>query len=200
MNATQRLKTETRQKMQQLIDDFAAGKISREQFNTIYERYHSVIALADMAEASRMPDSVMGLTHDLEPTVAVRDQLQGRAVGMVIYHHRSGRILETLGRFEGPRAVLQPEFEALMQQLRQGHRPRRRVRRLDERRWLVYIPGSLTTIVVQFRHEPALNQLRQLVDLQRDFEQANAGLLAAAQVDPNQLGFPFYAFVRNRAL
>jgi predicted thioredoxin/glutaredoxin len=94
-------------KMHNLVQEFGAGKVSNEQFNILYERFNSQLSVAmslSDAEASQSSDV---------STMLIREATTGRAVGLGVYHHPSSTIIETLGNFDIPPAVLTPTLNGL---------------------------------------------------------------------------------------
>lgn len=191
----QAFKAMVEEKIQNLVAEFAEGKLSREQFHAIYARYSSQLSIANQAMATGNPDAV-SIAQGGPPTVAMRDALMGKAIGLLIYHHNSGTVVETLGAFDVPvnkfSAVLN-DFSLLLQT---GKHIDYRVERLQEDQWLLFDPGRHTTIVTLFRHEPSQAQIREIERLHHDFEQAN-GTLRGDTVDAEKLAYPFLVFVKK---
>lgn len=191
-------KAQIQQKIQQLISEFASGAISREQFHAVYERYTGQLALAQLAEASYSPEAVLGIVRDMQPTIAVKEQHMGKAVGMAIYSHRTGTILETLGGFDVPPDKLTPILNDFTLMLERGKRLEREVRRINARQWLVFAAGRYTTVVTLFRNEPSELQQREIERLHHDFELANEANLRNAKVDAGRLAYPFLTFIQRK--
>ena len=192
------LKATIQGKVQKLIAEFAAGGISREQFHVIYERYTSQLALADMAAASRSPETVMGMMQDMPATVAVKEAHMGKAVGMAIYNHRSGTLLETLGEFDVTPEKLGPILNDFTLMVEQGKLVEREVRKIATRQWLVFAAGKFTTIVTLFHNEPSEAQCREIERLHHDFEAANTTAFQSGAIDKSKLAYPFLVFVQRK--
>lgn len=183
------------EKIQKLVAEFAEGKISREQFHAIYARYSSQLSIANQAMVSGNPDAV-GITQGGPPTIAMRDALMGKAIGLLIYHHNSGTVVETLGNFDVPVNKLSAVLNDFTLMLQSGKHIDYRVERLQEEQWLLFDPGRYTTIVTLFRHEPSQVQIREIDRLHHDFEQANS-TLRNDFVDADKLAYPFLVFVKK---
>lgn len=190
-------KAAVEEKIQKLINDFAEGKISREQFHILYERYNARLKIADYAVMSGNPDAVE-IAQGGPPTIAVKDAYMGRALGLMIYHNTAEVTLETLGTFDIPMQLLQPTLEDFTMQMLARTLVDRKVEKITKERWLLFVPGQFTTLVVLFEHEPSAMQIRELERMQHDFEQANHAKLQRSKVDPEQLAFPFRVFIKKR--
>ncbi|NJL57581.1 hypothetical protein HC928_22470 [bacterium] len=188
-------KATVEEKIRNLVAEFAEGKISREQFHAIYARYSSQLSIANQALVSGNPDAV-SIAQGGPPTIAMRDALMGKAIGLLIYHHRSGTVLETLGNFEMPVTRIAPILNDFTLMLDSGRHIDHRVEKMDESQWLLFTPRHVTTIVTLFRHEPAQAQIREIERLHHDFEMANAGL-DRETVDADKLAYPFLVFVKK---
>lgn len=185
---------EVQGKIKQILAEFGAGQISNEQFNILYERYNNQLELAITAgeDEARHAASANG------STIAIRAATTGKAVGMGIYHHRSGTMVETLGSFElGPK-VTSSTLNEFSDKLARREFIEPVTRQLAEGFWVVFMARSYTTAIVVFRNEPAQRQVRALERLLHDFEEANERLLDTNQVNSSKLARPFIGFVRKR--
>jgi hypothetical protein len=178
-------------KVKKLIEEFADGKISREQFHIIYERYNAQLSIANHALMSGNPDAV-SIAQGGPPTIAIRDAYMGKAVGLLIYHNKSGAILETLVSCISP--VLN-DFTSLMMS---GKLIDRRVEKIAEKQWVMYGAGKFTTVVTQFLHQPSDMQNREIERLHHDFEEANVSILEQERINTTKLAYPFLVFVRQK--
>jgi hypothetical protein len=192
---------ETRSKMEQLVEDFADGKLNREQFHVLYERYQSqmngVKLILMEADAGQWTEILDG-----EKTHAIRKRLLARAVGMVIYHNRTNRMLETLGEISADRLRVKELLQKLIEQSQQkGFASNQNyptlVAELRPKCWLYIVRGEATTIITEFNGEPTLDQQETLLELLRDFERANVQMLKEAGATAEQLVMPFYLFVQR---
>lgn len=191
-------KAQIQEKIQKIISEFAQGTISREQFHAIYERYTSQLTIAEMAQRSSTPDTIMDMVADGPPTVAVREAYMGKAIGMMIYHNRNGTLLETLGDFDAPPARLAPILNDFSMMMDSGQRVEREVRKISSKQWLLFAGGKYTTIVTLFHNEPSEQQMREIERLHYDFEEANRPYLTKNQVDSTKLAYPFLVFVKHK--
>lgn len=188
-------RTEIQRKIRNLLTEFGKGEISSEQFNILYERYSNQLIMANQV----IDGTSLTTTNDM-PTIAIREATTGKAIGMGIYHHRSGTIVETLGNFDIPPQLLSPVLNELSHKMDAREFIEPVIRRLDERSgvWLAFIAREFTTAITIFHHEPAKQQIREMERLLHDFELANQRFLDKYDVDPAQLASPFIGFVRKK--
>jgi hypothetical protein len=66
-------------------------------------------------------------------------------------------------------------------------------RKLQDDRWVVFVPGKYTVSVAVFSLEPAVAQIELIEDMQRDFERANAQALQQNRFNPAEMVFPHRA-------
>src|SRR5262249_40159820 len=107
-------KAETHQKIENLLEEFAQGKINREQFNTIYAHHSAKLRLAE--EAIQQNDAAM-VDGKQGQTIGIRQAYMGKAIGFMIYHNKSGMFVDTLGMFDIPPSRIAPilnDFSTLM--------------------------------------------------------------------------------------
>ncbi|MFN8530269.1 MAG: hypothetical protein U0670_16845 [Anaerolineae bacterium] len=193
---TEALKTQIQTKIQTVLAEFADGTLSREQFHAIYAHYSDQLSFLEAALSAG--DEANSLGGKPNETIAIRASHMGKAIGLVIYHHKSGMFVETLGQFDVPPSRIAPtlnDFSLLMDSKKLIDR---RVEKIGIKQWLLFAPGRHTTIVTLFQNEPSPHQSRELERLHHDFETANDALLAARRVDPTKLAMPFLVFVQQQ--
>jgi hypothetical protein len=186
---------EVQRKLRNLLAEFGDGKISNEQFNILYERYNNQLEMALQASDEQ---AQVASGNGGDTTIAIKQATIGKAVGLAIYHHRSGMIVETLGTFDLAPEVITPTINDFSRklELRQFIEPV--TRKLSSGLWLVFMARYFTTAVVIFRNEPAPRQVRELERLLHDFEEANKSYLDKTTVDKEKLAKPFMGFVRRK--
>lgn len=195
--AAESFKAEIQKKIHFLITEFAEGKISREQFNMIYMRYSSRLEIADHAMFSGNPDAIQ-IVQGGPPTIAVKEAFMGKAIGLGIYHNKSGTMVDTLGSFEVPVALISPVLNDFSAMMEANKLIDRRIRKLGLEEWVLFAAGKYTTIVTLFHNEPSQVQIRELERLHHDFEEANQSFLKKESVDKNKLAYPFLSFVQQK--
>lgn len=190
-------KQEVEDKIQKIIGEFAEGQLSKEQFHAIYGRYNQQLSIANQALMSGDTTGVDAAKTG-PGTVAMRNDLKGKAIGMVIYHHNSGTILETLGDFDVAVDLISPTLNDFSMMISNGKLVDPKTQKFAEKQWLLFIPSKFTTIVTQFRNEPSQSQTRELQRLHHDFEGANQNAISKDIVDKEKLGYPFVVIIRQR--
>ncbi len=188
-------KAEAQRKIDRLLDDFAKGKINREQFNAVYAHHNQKIELAQQAMLMDDPEL---LETPLKATVDILQAHMGKAVGIMIYHNRTGMFVDTLGTFDIPAARIAPivnDFTELMECNRfiDGH-----VERMGDSDWLLFVGGNYTTVITLFQHEPSPLQRREIERLHHDFEVANEPHLSGNRINSSRLAYPFLVFIQQK--
>lgn len=186
-----------RTKIQNLLVEYTEGKISREQFQILYERYNNHLSIADNV-AMGLSDDGLSVVQGGMPTLAIKEASRGRAVGMGIYHHRSGTLIETLGNFDISPEILSPvlnEFSLMMDEKKLIDN---RVLKLQNAGWLLFAANKYTTVITLFKNEPSQVQVQEIERLHRDFEKANSVLLNVDTVDASKLAYPLLVFVQKK--
>lgn len=185
------------EKIEHLLDEFAMGKLSREQFNLLYERYTARLSITDYAIMSGNPDAI-AIAQTGPSTLDIRAGTEGKAQGMVVYHPPSGEMLEMLGNFTVPPGQVLTLLRDFSQGAgsRPGAEPA--LHSLAARVWIALLARNFTAVAVQFENEPSRQQIRAIEKMLQDFEQANRHFLSEEVVDPAQLAYPFLVFVQKR--
>jgi hypothetical protein len=189
------LKKQVRSKVENLLSEFAEGKVSREQFHAIYDHYNSQLQLIDqMGDADEEQ-----LTTVPGGTIAIRKATMGKALGLIIYHNKSGTFVDTLGEFDVPPALLSPTLNDFTQLMEAGKLIARRINKLPDHGWLLFAAARMSSLVALFHHEPSAQQVREMERLHHDFEQANQTVLSGTRaIDKGSLAYPFLVFVQSK--
>ena len=190
-------KEEVEGKIRNLMQEFTEGKISREQFNLLYERYNGQLGVAHEALLTNDQRLVNEVQNSV-PTYAIRQATTGKAIGMAIYHHHSGELLETLGNFSIPDSVIVPKLADITHQLETNQFIETHTHETQRGIWMMFATRRKTTVIVLFLNEPAPQQVRELERLHHDFEVANERFLSQDTVQANQLAYPFLGFVQKK--
>ncbi|MDZ4771222.1 MAG: hypothetical protein SGJ24_19035 [Chloroflexota bacterium] len=188
-------KVQTQTKLAAVLSEYAAGAISREQFDAVYAHYAAHLDMADAAleaEDSSLVEDKNGETQ------AIRQSRMGKAQGVLIYHRRSGTFFEALGTFDLPQAAFMEKFRASAASAPGKTDVFHRREQIDAGRWVLYTAGKYTLVVTLFQHEPSVAQIAEMRRLHEDFETANAPFLAVNSVDTARLAFPFRVFVQRK--
>lgn len=186
---------EVQGKIKSLLTEFGDGKISTEQFNILYARYSNQL---DMALSVLEGEGQQVEKGGEMPTIAIREATTGKALGLAIYHHRSGTIIESLGNFDLSPEIISPILNEFSDKLDKREFIEPVTKKLASGLWVVFMARSYTTAIVIFRNEPAPRQVRDLERLLHDFEEANRHNLEKLNVDKSKLAKPFLNFVRQK--
>lgn len=178
-------------KIQQVVEDFAAGRINQTQFHTLYTRYQRQMhALGEWLAQPAAP-------RESETTFALKKRLTARVSGLSIYNNLSGLPIETLGHFAVDPLLLMPMLSSYRSMTAEVFRAGIRSTAMENDQWLCFVPGNLTTMVALFSCEPSTEQLKTAERMHRDFETANAPSLSRGQVDARLLAYPFLWFIQR---
>lgn len=189
-------KEKVESKIQDLIAEFSEGKISREQFNLLYDRYNGQLSIANEALAENDIRDLNEIENSV-PTIFVKEATAGKATGMAIYHHRSGRIIEALGNFNISVAQLTPTLNEILSKIEADEFVEPKSINIERGHWVLFESRRYTTIITLFRNEPSALQIREMQRLHHDFEIANQRFLSIDKVDTKSLGYPFLAIVQK---
>jgi len=190
-------KTLMEEKIRALVGEFSEGKLSREQFHVLYERYSSRLSIATEALITNNPQAIE-IAKGGPPTLAVRGAFMGRAMGLRIYHHRSRSFIESLGDFDISDSKIMPILNEFGMMIEINKLVEHRLEQKDARHWLLYNPGKYTSVVTFFANEPSQMQIREIARLHHDFEVANDVALQSETVDASKLGQPFVVFIKEK--
>lgn len=181
-------------KIRNLLSEFGEGKLSNEQFNILYERYNNQLEMALQVLDGKSPKS----TGSDMSTIAIKHATTGKAIGLSIYHHKSGMMIETLGNFDLSSDVIAPTLNNFSKKLEDRTFIDPITRKIPSGLWVVFMARHYTTAIVLFKNEPAPAQIRELERLLHDFEEANHNFLDKMSVDTEKLAKPFIGFVRKK--
>lgn len=188
-------KAQTQAKLDNLLSEYATGRISREQFDAIYAHHSSQL---DLAEAALEESDATLVENAVGRTVGVRKSWLGKAIGVLIYHRRSGTFLEALGNFDVPRELFIDHFRSSVSSAPPNTGVFYRREMISGGRWLLYTADKQTLVITLFAHEPSPAQIREMQRLHQDFETANRNLLAVDEVETGKLAYPFRVFVQRK--
>lgn len=184
-------------KIQDLLKEFSDGKLNREQFNMLYERYSGQLELANQA-LNTGNEGLMANAGGGQSTIAIRHEHMGKAIGLSIYHNRTGVSIETLGDFDVSAFIISPVLNDFLMMGEADRLNEHRVMELLDKRWLLFAAGKYSTVVTLFRNEPSPQQIREIERLHLDFELANGDMLKKGQLDAGKMAYPFMVFVQKK--
>jgi len=186
-------------KMDNLVAEFAQGKINTSQFHKLYGRYDRQISVISHLLVESDPALWREVVEKdgVEDTVVIRQRLTAKAIGMAIYDNQSGIPIETLGNFQVDTALLVPMLSSYKSATEEMFSAGMRSSAMENGSWLCFMPGEHTTLITLFSLEPASDQLETLERMHRDFEEANRNAIEVGDVDPEVLAYPFLAFIKR---
>ena len=186
---------QVRQKMERLADDFASGKVNATQFQELYAHYQQERrtveqTLEETPEAAAWRATV---AEEEGESVIIRRRHAARILGYAIYLSADTTPLRTIGKYDIDDRLIASMLDSF--RVHADEQPEQQMRgiEIEDARWVGFVPGQYTTLVVLFSVEPARAQLDMLRDLQAHFEHANQRLLARGIANPAQLVFPHAA-------
>jgi len=186
---------QVRQKMERLADDFATGKVNTTQFQELYSHYQqerNVIeqTLEETPEAAAWRATV---AEEEGESAIIRRRHAARILGYAIYLHDNSTPLRAVGNYDVDARLVASMLDGFGD--RAEEKPEQQIHgvKVGEKRWVGFVPGQYTMLVVLFSVEPAQAQLNMLRDLQAHFEQANRRLLTQGVTDSSRLVFPHAA-------
>lgn len=195
-----RLQAETallqlRQKTVQVANEFAAGRMNRVQFSSLYTHYNEKVIIIERMLArdpnSQAWQSVARPGH----TTFLKQHYEARALAFGVYDYGKTEAITIQGSTAMPTPMITQILQALevIRQTRRDLKPLSR--KIGSGSWLVVIPGNYTVALVLYSLEPATYQIKIARDLQFDFERANRHALERGIRQPDQLVFPHRALL-----
>lgn len=184
----QSFKANIQTKIDKILAEFAEGKLNREQFHALYERYNSQMELAEKAEDTATIGNDGG-------TIMIRQKFMGKAQGMIIFANDSGNVIETLGTFGLAMTEVVTVLDDFTQEWKAKRTVDRAVRAVSGGQWLLFVGGAYTTSVTLFKNEPSGYQTKVIQRMHGEFEAANKQLFKTGKAQAASLVFPFQSFV-----
>lgn len=179
-----------RDRLSQVAQEFADGKLNRAQFHAIYNRYSEQRRIIEVL-VDRNPDSdawqqVARTGH----TSFLRQHFAARVMFFAIYALGKTEPIVHYGSQPPPTHELLPILRALPRILKKHGSLGPARKALKDGHWLTVVPGQLSVSVVLYSLEPSVEQVRQIADLHGDFERANVHALSSGEYTPQRLVFP----------
>jgi hypothetical protein len=163
--------SELQRKMTALTEDFSLGKINRRQFDAVYMHYREQGQIVDALIDSLNVDAWRKAISEGQADLLMR-QNAARLLGHALYDNATGRPLAASDHFKIDPSAMTPIAAA--QRAAGNLKTRIVTSELEGGQWLCCMPGAFSTLVALFSVEPARMQLQLLLELQQDFEMANA--------------------------
>jgi len=184
-----------RQKMERLAEDFAAGKVNTTQFQELYAHYQQERRAIEETLEETPETAAWRATVAAEEgeSVIIRRRHAARILGYAIYLNDNITPLRTIGKYDIDDHLVMSMLASFCNSNKSQQEQHMRGIEIEGSRWMGFVPGQYTTLVVLFSIEPARAQLNMLRDLQEHFERANQRTLARGTDDPSKLVFPHAA-------
>ncbi len=192
----QALLFQTQMKIRKIIDDYAAGCLSRDDFHKAYDHLQAQILLAVQVMADSDGEALNERSPD--ETIPIRKRWMAKAKAIAVYYHATGFLLETMGEFDVPADALAPRLDRLVAEIRGRIGAKPRVESI-EGYWVLFVPGRYSTAILLFGNEPVARQVGIIEHMHRDFETANEAALRSGHADSRKLVYPFLSFVQRSA-
>ncbi len=179
-----------RRKMQEVVADFAAGRINRAQFNAIYAHYNEQRTLVEKLHQRNPENDAWRQAAAPGHTGFLRTHFESRVLFYIVFRHRDPRPLIKSGEEPTPEVGRQigTMIKTLwkMEQIPTSGLARKAV---GDGKWMVIVPGEHAMTVVIYSLQPSAHQLNLVKDLHSDFERANR-LSFQRGLSSNKMVFP----------
>lgn len=186
------------EKVAALVNSFAEGHINRTQFQELYAHYQNKIQqVISLIETSPGTDKWKVAAKE-GSTVIIKRKLIAAVLGFSIYDNESGMPIKSLGTFTVDPALFVPMLSAYRSATREIFGAGVKSTQIEGGQWLVFIPGTLTTTLAVFSHEPSQRQIKRLEDVHHAFEVANDTMLKVSPPVVERLVFPHEFFIKNQ--
>ncbi len=178
------------EKVNIIAEEFAAGKINRDQFQELFNHYQRERRVVE-TWIETAPESEAWQKATTEGlSVMIRKQHMARVLGYSIYSNDSGMPIVTVGQFEVDPDLVVPMLSSYRSATEEIFGAGVRSSEIENGRWICFITGNITTMMSIFSTEPAPKQMDTLNELHELFERANRHLLDQQVVDPDSLVLP----------
>jgi hypothetical protein len=188
---------ELRQKMEQVANEFAQGKINRAQFNAMYGRYGEQRTIIERL-IERNPDSkawkqVVGTAGH---TGFLRQHFEAHSLYYLVFRHNIPKPILIGGKTRPEIQEIAPTLKALWSM---KTRPTSGLARkpMGDNKWLVLAVGEHAVTLVMYLLEPSTAQCSLVRDLHADFERANRAALERHSAPLERMVFPQRSLVEE---
>ncbi|HEY4688004.1 MAG TPA: hypothetical protein VIK33_01745 [Anaerolineae bacterium] len=180
-------------KMMKLAEDFALGRVNRVQFEQLYRHYvEERETIVRIVETQPGTPAWKGAVTAGE-SVLIKRKHASQPLGYAIYLNANSLPIRSVGDFRIDSALLVPMLSSFRSATAEIFGSGLKSSEIEGGRWLCFVPGVYTTLIVLFSIEPARLQLDMLEQLHRHFEKANQPVFEAGLPDPTRLVFPHAA-------
>ena len=189
MQARERL-NKVQEKINKIAEEFAEGQVNRAQFQELFDHYQRErrTILAWIETTSRFPT---GGTGGEGRSMIIRRQHKARVLGYAICEQQSGLPLRSIGMFEEDPELVVPMLTAYRSATEEIFGAGMRSTEIESGRWLCFVAGEFTMLMVLFSNEPARKDLEGLDELLHTFERMNCYILRRRPINPDDLFLPY---------
>jgi hypothetical protein len=180
-------------KMMKLAEDFAAGRVNRTQFEKLYRHYlQERETIERLLEAQPGSPAWKGAVTEGE-SVLIKRKHASQPLGYAIYLNANSLPIRSVGDFRIDSALLVPMLSSFRSATAEIFGSGLKSSEIEGGRWMCFVPGVYTTLIVLFSLEPARLQMEMLEQLHRHFERANQPAFEAGLPDATKLVYPHAA-------
>lgn len=183
-----------REKMEQVANEYAEGRLNRAQFNAIYGRYNEQRTIIERLIERNPHNHAWQQVAIPGHTSFLKSHFEARILYFVVYSINNPALLMMGGQKQPDMRHVEPVLHTL---LKMPNRPRTGLARkaMGEGQWLALALGENAVTMVLFMLEPSTAQLNRIRDLHADFERANRPALLRETQSLDKMVFPQRALV-----
>ena len=176
-----------KEKILQLVDEFANGAINQQQFLDIYRHYRNEqYAL----KAQLNPGGYAG------NTLLIRNRHKSNTLAYAIYKSDSGIPLGTRGDFPIDPALLIPMLASYHSAAKEIFGQGINKAEVVGGKWMSFIVGQVTTMITIIENEPSASYMETLTRQHELFEHRNAKALSRNPIRADEIDFPKPLFLQ----
>ena len=174
-------------KILQLVDEFANGAINQQQFLDIYRHYRNEqYALKTKLNSGGYAGN----------TILIRNRHKSNTLAYAIYNSESGIPLGTRGDFPIDPALLIPMLASYHSAAKEIFGQGISKAEVAGGKWMSFIVGKVTTMITIVENEPSASYIETLTRQHELFEHRNAKALARNPIRVDEIEFPKPLFLQ----
>lgn len=186
-----------RAKEDALAERFATGNVNRKQFEELFAYYQQEIRTISQFLSMNPESSEWKNAVTEGQSILIRRKHATQMIGFSVYDLRTGLPLRTMGDFGVDPALFVPMLFAYQSATKEIFGGEVKSTQIQGGKWLCFIPGALTSTIALFTTEPSQQEMKNLEQSHKVFEDANAKLLHQEPVDVNALVLPHEYFLKH---
>lgn len=191
----QRALVRIRQKMEQVAEQYANGKLNPAQFNAIYRHYIEKRLIIEKLIERNPETNAWRSVAEQGQTSFLLNHFESRVLYYIVFQHGSRKPLISGGNL--PEKAIKP-VHRLLQVVWNMEQPRQGLARknIGDGRWAVLALGKHAMTLTVFSLQPARTQINRIGDMHNDFERANQ-LVLARGLSPKRMVYPQRALIEE---